>query len=84
MTPPIMRFVAIFKGNAQHTISVITRTISCQIIIACTNEMHGKERGGEILTEMRLEGVIWKGEGAVDWEDQAKFIFSIWKGKKVV
>ena len=24
---------------------------------------------------MRLEGVIWKGEGAVYWEDQTKFFF---------
>ena len=46
-----------------------------------TNETIGNERGGEKTTGMRLEGMIWKGEGAVHQEDWTKFFF-LMKGKE--
>ena len=47
-----------------------------------SNKTHGKERGGKIWPGIRLEGVIWKGEGAVDLEDQPKLFFSKEKERK--
>ena len=57
MTPRLIRFVATFTGNPRRMFSVIVCTVSPPSYNS-TNETHGKERGDEIWTGMRLEWVI--------------------------
>ena len=74
--------MATFTGNARCTFSVIARTNSRQIKIVQMKRPETRGEGRGKRTGFSLEGVIWRGEGAVHREDQTKLFFFLIKRKE--